>query len=121
MGDNGGCMSTLGKQTWDTRRCVFCGKQMAARLTQCPFCREAVPQVQLSRRKGPDGRHQIRRGLLYMLLAGVIHYFAAGYGAPFRIPLPVPVLPLVTQVLTPLVFLGGLGLTLYGLFLRIRS
>jgi hypothetical protein len=114
-------MSTLGKQTGDTRRCVFCGKNMAVHLAQCPFCREAVPQVQLSRRKGPDGRHQIRRGLLYMLLAGVIHYFAAGYGAPFQIPVPVPVLPLVTQVLTPLVFLGGLGLTLYGLFLRIRS
>jgi len=114
-------MNAFGKQGVETRRCVFCGKSMAARLTQCPFCREAVPQVQLSRRKGPDGRHQIRRGLLYMLLAGVIHYFAAGYGAPFRIPLPVPVLPFVTQVLTPLVFLGGLGLTLYGLFLRIRS
>jgi hypothetical protein len=114
-------MTAFGKQAVETRRCVFCGKNMAVRLTQCPFCREAVPQVQLSRRKGPDGRHQIRRGLLYMLLAGVIHYFAAGYGAPFQIPLPVPVLPLVTQYLTPLVFLGGLGLTLYGLLLRIRS
>jgi hypothetical protein len=94
---------------------------MAAHLRQCPFCREAVPQVQLSRRTGPDGRRQIRRGLLYMLLGGVIHFFAAGYGAPFQIPLPVPVLPLVTQYLTPLIFLGGLGLTLYGLFLRMRS
>ena len=114
-------MNSLEKTAAGTRRCVFCGKQMAARLTQCPFCREAVPQVQLSRRTGPDGRRQIRRGLLYMLLGGVIHYFAAGYGAPFQIPLPVPVLPLVTQYLTPLIFLGGLGLTLYGLFLRIRS
>ncbi len=101
-------MSTLGKKTGDTRRCVFCGKQMAAHLTQCPFCREAVPQVQLSRRTGPDGRRQIRRGLLYMLLGGVIHFFAAGYGAPFQIPLPVPVLPLVTQYLTPLIFLAAL-------------
>ena len=114
-------MSAFGKQTADTRRCVFCGKGMAAHLTQCPFCREAVPKVQLSRRSGPDGRHQIRRGLLYMLLAGVIHYFAGGYGAPLQIPLPAPVLPFVTQYLTPLIFLGGLGLTLYGLFLRIRS
>jgi hypothetical protein len=56
-----------------------------------------------------------------MLLAGVIHYFAGGYGAPLQIPLPAPVLPFVTQYLTPLIFLGGLGLTLYGLFLRIRS
>jgi|ERR1700674_3226428 len=114
-------MSASGKPAADMRRCSFCGKYMSARLTQCPFCREAVPQVQLSRRTGPNGRHQIRRGLLYMLLAGVVHYFAAGYGAPFQIPLPAPVLPLVTQYLTPLVFLGGLALTLYGLFLKIRS
>jgi hypothetical protein len=114
-------MNALGKPAAGTRRCVFCGKNMAAHLTQCPFCREAVPQVQLSRRRGPDGRHQARRGLLYMLLAGVIHYFAGGYGAPFQIPLPAQVLPLLTQYLTPLLFLGGLVLTLYGLFLRIRS
>ena len=117
----GSCMGTFGKTTAETRRCVYCGKQMAAHLTQCPFCREAVPQVQLSRRTGPDGRLQIRRGLLYMLLAAVIHYFAADYGDPIRIPLPAPVLPLVTQYLAPLLFLGGLGLTLYGLFLRSRS
>src|SRR2546421_12639913 len=80
-------MSALGKMTGDTCRCVFCGKYMAAHLTQCPFCREAVPQVQLSRRAGPNGREQIRRGLLYILLGGVIHYFAGGgckppYGSP---------------------------------------
>jgi len=95
---------------------------MPAHLTQCPFCREAVPQVQLSRRNGTGWRRHVRRGLLYMLLAGVIHYFAGGYGAPiFKIPLPAPVMPLVTQYLTPLVFLGGLGLTVYGLFLKIKS
>src|SRR5712692_2012981 len=114
-------MSALGKTTGETRRCVFCGKQIAVHLTQCPFCREAVPQVQLSRRTGPDGRQQIRRGLLFMLLAGVIYYFAAGYGKPFKIPLPAQILPLVTQYLTPLLFLGGLGLAVYGLFLRFRS
>src|ERR1700704_6373365 len=114
-------MSAFGKQTTETRRCVFCGKSMAARLTQCPFCREAVPQVLLSRRTGQNGRQHIRRGLLYMLLGAVIHYFAGGYGNPIQIPLPAPVLPLVTQYLTPLLFLGGFGLTLYGLFLKIRS
>ena len=113
-------MNPLGKQAADTQRCVFCGKYMAARLKQCPFCREAVPQVQLSRRTGPDGRRQIRRGLLYMLLAGVIHYFAAGYADPIKIPLPAPVLPLLTQYGTPLLFLGGLGLAFYGVLLRIR-
>lgn len=114
-------MSALGKTTGEMLRCVYCGKHMAAHLKQCPFCREAVPQVQLSRRTGPDGHQQIRRGLLYMLLGGVIYYFAAGYGDPFRIPLPANVLPLVTQYLTPLLILGGLGMTLYGLFLKFRS
>jgi hypothetical protein len=115
-------MSALGKPSGDMRRCAFCGKYMPAHLMQCPFCREAVPQVQLSRRSGSDGRRHIRRGLLYMLLGGVIHYFAGGYGAPiFKIPLPAPVTPLVTQYLTPLLFLGGLGMTLYGLYLKFKS
>ena len=52
---------------------------------QCPFCREAVPQLQLSSRtaSSSDGHSQIRRGLLYMLLGAVVHYFAGGYGAPW--------------------------------------
>jgi hypothetical protein len=115
-------MGTSAKAVGETRRCAFCGKHMAAHLTQCPFCREAVPQVQLSRRTTSEGRSQIRRGLLYMLLGAVIHYFVGGYGAPiFQIPLPAPVTPLVTQYLTPLLFLGGLGYALYGLFLKMKS
>ena len=54
-----------------------------------------------------------------MLLAAVIYYFAAGYAAPLKPP--VQVVPFVTNYLSPLLFLGGLGLTLYGLFLRFRS
>jgi hypothetical protein len=92
---------------------------MAAHLTQCPFCREAVPQVQLTRRSGPNGHEQMRRGLLYMLLAAVIYYFAAGYAAPLW--LPVQVLPVVTNYLLPLLFFGGLGLSIYGVFLRFKS
>jgi hypothetical protein len=115
-------MSVFGKQAADTQRCAYCGKQMAARLTQCPFCREAVPTVQMSHRSGPSGGHQMRRGLLYMLLAAVIHYFAGGYGAPiFLLPLPAPVMPLLTQYLTPLLFLGGLGMAIYGLVLKAKS
>ena len=115
-------MSALGKPAADAQRCAYCGKHFAGHLMQCPFCREAVPQVQLSRRTGSNGRSQIRRGLLYMLLGAVIYYFAGGYGAPvFLIPLPTPVMPLVTQVLTPLLFLGGLGFAIYGFFLKIKS
>ncbi len=69
-------------------------------------------------RPGKDGRKEVRRGLIYMLLGAVIHYFAGGYSA---IPLPYPLSPLVTTYLSPAVFLGGLGLCLYGVFLRIRS
>jgi len=92
---------------------------MAAHLTQCPYCREAVPQVRLTRRVGSDGRAQIRRGLLFMLLASFVYYFAGGYGQPLRIP--VEIVPAVTNYLLPLLFLSGLGLSIYGLFLRARS
>jgi len=98
---------------------------MAVHLMQCPFCREAVPQVRLSparRKSSPEGNSLIRRGLLYMLLGAVTHYFAGGYGAPiFTIPLPTPVMPIVTQYLTPLLFLGGLGFAIYGLFVKMTS
>jgi hypothetical protein len=57
------------------------------------------------------GRKKIRQGLLYMLLAAVIHYFAGGYSA---MQLPYPIQPVVTVYLAPLLFLGGLGLSLYG-------
>jgi hypothetical protein len=92
---------------------------MAAHLNRCPFCREEVPQVQLSRPRSSSGRAQIRRGLLYMLLAAISYYFAAGYGTPLQ--LPVEIMPIVTNYLLPLLFLSGLGFTAYGLFLRAKS
>lgn len=112
-------MSALGNQAMQLRQCAFCGKRIDAHLNQCPFCREMVPQVRLSRSWGTAGRTHMRRGLLYMLLAGVIYYFAAGYAKPMEIP--VAVQPVVVNYLVPLLFLGGVGLTLYGLFLRFRS
>ena len=103
----------------EMKRCAYCGKSMAGHLMQCPYCREAVPQVQLTRRRGSNGREETRRGLLFMLLAAIVYYFAGGYGAPMRIP--IEIVPAVTNYLLPLLFLGGLGLTLYGFFLRIKS
>jgi hypothetical protein len=102
-----------------TRPCVFCGKSMLAHLTRCPHCREDIPQVRLASR-GPriGGREQIRRALLYMLLAGVIQYFAAGYSS-FTLPIAVP--QAVTTYLAPVVFLSGFGLLIYGLYLRYKS
>ena len=102
------------------RQCAFCGKPIGAHVNQCPFCREMQPaQVRLSRTSSGAGGKQIRRGLLYMLLAGVIYYFAAGYAKPLEIP--VAIQPAVINYLTPLLFLGGLGLTLYGLILKAKS
>ena len=101
------------------RQCAFCGKPIDAHLNQCPFCREVQPQVRLSRSSSGAGGQKIRRGLLYMLLAGVIYYFAAGYAKPLEIP--VAIQPAVVNYLSPLLFLGGLGLTLYGLVLKAKS
>src|ERR1700682_2261551 len=112
-------MNASAKRAAETRRCVYCGKHMAVHLTQCPYCRQGVPQVQFTRRAGTDGRAHIRPGLQYRLLAAVVYYFAAGYAAPLW--LPVQVLPVVVNYLLPLLFLAGLGLTVYGLFLRFKS
>ena len=91
---------------------------MLAQLARCPHCREDNPQVQLASRPHTGGRLEIRRALLYMLLAGVIQYFAAGY-SPLTLPFSVP--PLVTAYLAPVVFLSGLGLLIYGFYLRAKS
>jgi hypothetical protein len=108
---------SLQNQAVAMRSCVFCGKSMLSHLRRCPHCREAVPQVNLmSRPRG--GRARIRRGLLYMLLAGVIQYFAAGY-SNFTLPIAVP--PVVTAYLAPVVFLSGLGLLIFGLYERSKS
>jgi hypothetical protein len=100
------------------RQCVHCGKPVHTHLRQCPFCREAIPEVPRPRRLSSDGRREIRRGLLYMLLATVIYYFVGGYS---DIKLPLTISPAVTTYLSPLLFLSGLGLSLYGVVLRFRS
>jgi hypothetical protein len=101
------------------RPCVFCGKLIGAHVDRCPFCREAIPTVRLaSRGASSSGREQRRRGLLYMLLGGVIYFFSAGYSG-MTLPFTVP--PIVTAYLAPVVFMAGLGLVLYSFYLRFRS
>lgn len=111
-------MSSPQGQAVAARPCAYCGKPVPARLNRCPHCREEVPEVRLSARSGKSGRREIRRGLMYMLLGAVIYYFSGGYSA---LHLPFQLNPLVTTYLSPAVFLGGLGLCLYGVFLWIRS
>ena len=54
-----------------------------------------------------------------MLLAAVIQYLAGGYGGSF-FKVPIQILPMVTSYLTPLLFVAGLGLTIYGFFLHVK-
>lgn len=102
-----------------TRECPFCGKSVYVRLTQCPYCREPLPAaVVRARTNASDGSREIRRGLLFVLLAAVIGYFAGGYSA---FPLPIPVLPIVGKYLSPLLALSGLGLTVHGYILNFKA
>ena len=95
------------------RQCPYCGKKVAGASTECPFCHAGLPEIQLTHRRDNHAHTEIRKGLLYVLLAAVINYFAGGY-SPMQVPLPIQ--PIVTMYLSPLLFLGGLGLTLHGLY-----
>jgi hypothetical protein len=108
------------------RQCPFCGKVISDLHTQCPFCRETLPAAAgsqafvspVAKRSGNDGSRKIRQGLLYMLLAGVIQYFAGGYSNPLRVPIHIQ--PIIAAYLAPLLFLGGLGLSIYGFYLHAK-
>ncbi len=107
------------------RQCPFCGKTISDLHSQCPFCREAVAPVPVSQprigaaapRASGSGNRKIRQGLLYMLLAAVIQYIAGRYGAS-TLHVPAHIQPLLTYYLVPLLFAGGLGLSIYGFFLH---
>ena len=101
-----------------TRQCPHCGKEVSALPKQCPYCREAlgaVPQIRSDGIRSAAGAATLRNGLLCVLLAAVVHYFAGGYSA---MHLPYPIQPLVTIYLSPLLFLSGLGLCFFGLYLQ---
>jgi len=103
----------------DKKSCPFCGKPVNVSLDRCPFCREAIPAVRLggNASSGSDGSANIRRGLLWTLLAGVVYYFAGGHSS---LKLPVEVPSFVNEYLTPILFLGGAAMALYGLFQKMR-
>jgi hypothetical protein len=105
--------TSVGLERAALRQCVHCGRQVPSDRAQCPNCREALPAVRAAEQPQVGKSSEIRRGLLYMLLAGVIHYFAGGYSA---MNLPFPINPVVTVYLSPMLFLSGLGLIVYGLF-----
>jgi hypothetical protein len=86
-------------QSGETKPCAYCGKPVPIDARQCPYCREAVPEAQAVRRRGSDGGREIRRAL----------------------QVPYPINPIVTVYLSPVLFFGGMGLSLYGVYLRLRS
>ena len=102
------------------RQCPFCGKLLRPETLTCPFCRSDLPPPLAESRadRALAGNTQIRRGGLYMLLAGVIYYFAAGYST---FELPVIIAPVVTDLVLSLIFLGGLGLAIYGVYCRLTG
>jgi hypothetical protein len=61
------------------------------------------------------GNGKIRNGLLCVLLGSVVHYFAAGYSAMI---LPMPISGLVSTYLSPLLLLCGVGLAVFGIYLK---
>lgn len=102
------------------RECPYCGNKVGIHVSQCAFCREALPPIPHLRRVSVanTGTADVRRGLLYMLLAAVIAYFAGGY-SPLN--MPIAVLPDLSAYLSPLLFLGGFGLTVYGYYRQHRA
>ncbi len=97
------------------KQCAYCGTFVGEDVKRCPSCREAIPE-RVEIHKAPQGGAEIRRGLLYMLLGATLYYFALP-GSPLPIPIPIP--QAVTSYLLPLLFLSGLGFTLFGGLRRI--
>jgi len=111
-------MSSTQQSTLAARQCVYCGKAIAQHHSQCPHCREAVPKVRLAPAAAPAAkRNQMRRGILYMLLALVIHYVALRSDS---LNLSFSVNPTVGYLAT-MMFLAGLALTLYGLLTKVTA
>jgi hypothetical protein len=107
-------------RTMPEQNCPFCGRPLRAVVDRCPNCREAIPRITSSSaaRKisaSYEGRANIRRGLLWTLLAAVLYYFTSGM-SPLTLPFAVP--GFVTQYLIPLLFLAGVAMAIYGLFQR---
>ena len=110
-------MSSFQQSIASARQCVFCGKPVPSNHPHCPHCREVVPKVRLAPAPTAVKGGQIRRGFLYMLLGLVIHFVALRSDS---LNLPFSVNPTVTYLATML-FLGGLGLALYGFVSKVTA
>ena len=99
-------------------QCAYCGKIVSNRFPQCPYCREELVPATLRRRGGGDplrGAREIRRGLLYMLLAAVCYFLFGGYTS---LAIPFEFAPWVLEYGLPGLFLLGAGLLVFGIIRR---
>jgi hypothetical protein len=103
-----------------TQQCIHCGKQIRRNSPRCPYCREEQagvrPLAVASRKTHTAGN--FRSGLLLMLLAAAVHYFAGGY-SPLVLPEEISS-PLLTY-LAPVLFVSGLVMSLWAFFQRVRA
>ena len=97
------------------RQCAYCGTFVDENAKQCPDCREMIPE-RIEIRTVRSGGAEIRRGLLYMLLASVLYYFTSPQSA---LPIPFPIPSMVTDYLLPFLFLSGLGFAIFGVARKI--
>jgi hypothetical protein len=103
-------------------QCANCGRLVSARFTHCPHCREELASRGVLRWRGRVGAAElgarwIRRGLLYMLLAGVGYVLLGGHSPiPLTIAFEVP--DWLLNYALPFLFLGGLGLAVVGFVRR---
>ena len=102
-------------------QCVHCGKMVSAHFTQCPHCREELTPFVLRARSGLGSQEHaarwIRRGLLYMLLAGISYVLLGGH-TPIPLTIPFEVALWVMEYGLPFLFVAGLGLVVYGAIRR---
>jgi hypothetical protein len=102
----------------ETRECPFCGKSVSVQIGQCTYCREPLPPAARPNSTASSGDTYMRRGLLYMLLAAAIGYFAGGY-SPLKVP--IAAVPAVSNYLSPLLFLSGFTLAVRGYYLHHKA
>jgi len=103
-----------------TQQCSHCGKLIRRHSRQCPYCREeqaGVRPVSAAPQKAHTYGH-FRSGLLLMLLAAAVYYFAGGYSP---LTLPGEITSPLLAYLVPVLFLSGLAMSLWGFFLRVRA
>ena len=101
------------------RQCSYCGAFNPDTAELCSNCREPLVEVpHVHSGISVQGMAQIRRGVIYILMAAGLHYVAAGHTG---LQMPMVLGPVVNTYVIPLLFLCGAGLVLLGLFRRVAS